>query len=259
MRISRVVAGLVFGLVIATVGVPAHASVTGTTVATPDFTVTFSVGDVVFDGPDCVDVPVSSTYTKTNAQPVYISGRLDLSANQTGASNGIGTSISASYGGTTSQTNDHGSMKVCPDQIDLKRGPLVISGTLRSTSLAGPSYEAPVPLGSISLNPNPTTVRRPKVKLTGSSFTSAVTVTGVATVQTLTKGVVPAGGTLVLQVRKPGSRQWVSGVTTSTDNYGEYEFQLRPPAKYPRGTLYRVAVTDCGWCSDAVSPVGRRR
>ena len=207
MRVPRVVAGVIAGVVVASLGVPARASVTGSTVATPDFTVTFSVSDVGFDGPDCVDVPVANTYTKTSAHPSYTTARLSLAANQTGASNGIGTSFSASYGDPITQTNDHGSMKVCPDQINLKRGPLVISGTLRSTTLEGQSYEAPVPLGSITLNPNPTTVGRPKVKLTSSLFSSAVTVTGVATVQTLTKGVVPAGGTLVLQVRKPGVKR----------------------------------------------------
>lgn len=70
--------------------------------------------------------------------------------------------------------------------------------------------------------------------MTGNHFPS-VAVTGSATAETLTRGVVPAGGVLTLQVRKPGSGKWVSGVTARRDSYGEYEFTLPSAHKYPVG------------------------
>lgn len=70
--------------------------------------------------------------------------------------------------------------------------------------------------------------------MTGKYFPS-VAVTGSATAETLTRGVVPAGGVLTLQVRKPGSGKWVSGVTARRDSYGEYEFTLPSAHKYPVG------------------------
>jgi hypothetical protein len=82
-------------------------------------------------------------------------------------------------------------------------------------------------------------------------------ISGMATAQTLTHGTLPADGTLTLRIRKPTSTKWVSSMRTSADNFGEYEFRLQPAGKFPKGTRYRVALSDCGWCTDAVTAVGR--
>ena len=236
----------------------AQAVVTDVTVSTPDFTVTFSISDVAFDGPGCVDVPSTNTYVKTGGQPTLTSARLSLSANQEGAANGIGADFVASSGSPVTDNNDHGSIKVCPERVDLDRGPLFVSGTLTSTVIGGARSEAAVPLGQIALVPNPVSVSRPKVKVSGG-YSPTVHVTGTATARTLTKGIVPSGGTLTLQVRKPGSKSWISGVSSRTDSYGDYEFHLPTSSKYPSGTRFRVKVSDCGWCANATSAVARRR
>lgn len=256
--------GLAVGVVTAVLGAlvwtapTAQAAITDQVVSTPDFTVSYSLADVAFDGPGCVNVLLTNTYTKTSAQPMLTSARLALRANQEGASNAIGVTLETSIGSPVSDTNNHGSLEVCPSKVDLDRGPLFVSGTLASTVIGGARQEAPVPLGQISLLPNPTTLSRPKVKVTGQ-YVKSVVVTGSATVETLTKGVVPAGGVLMLQARKPGSGKWVSGVTARTDSYGDYDFTLSPTGKYPVGTKFRVSLSDCGWCANAVSAVSVRK
>ena len=84
----------------------AQAAVAGATVATPDFSVMFSIADVAFDGPGRVDVPLTSTHTKSGSRPRLTSVTLDLSANQTGASNGIGTRLTTSISDPTTATNN---------------------------------------------------------------------------------------------------------------------------------------------------------
>jgi hypothetical protein len=225
------------------------------TVATPDFTVTFSLSDVAFDGPGCVNVPMSNTYTKTGAEPGRTSARLELHANQDGASNSIQTTLVA-MGSHPATATTSDPWKMCPERVDLDHGPLVISGTLTSSVIGGATTEAVVPLSTIALRPNPVALTRPRDKLT-DSFLRSIEITGTATATTLTKGNVPAGGVLTLQLKKPGSKSWVSGLTSRVDAYGDYLFQLTPTRKYPKGTRYRVSVNECGWCANAVSPVGR--
>lgn len=66
-----------------------------------------------------------------------------------------------------------------------------------------------------------------------------------------------ASGTLTPQIRKPTSSKWVSNMCTCTDNCGEYEFNLRPDGKFPKGTRNRAVLSDCGWCTDALTVAGR--
>lgn len=94
----------------------AQSALTDQVLSTPDFSMTYSLVDAAFDGPDCVDVLRMNTYTKTSAQPPLTSARLALSANQEGASNGIGVALEASTSSPVNDTNNHGSLKLCPTE-----------------------------------------------------------------------------------------------------------------------------------------------
>lgn len=226
-------------------------------VTTPDLTVTLSVPDVRFDGPETVQVPISVTYAKLGTKPILVSGSIQVNANQEGASNGISGHIWINSMWPTSGTQVGAFLSVYPSSIDSRRGPLFLSGEVLSYLGAG-SNETRIPLAltPIQIFYNPTKLSKPRAKYV-RDFEPRYEVTGLATAQTLTKGVVPADGTLTLQIKKPGRTQWISTVTTSVDSYGEYTFWLRPAAKFPKGTQLRVAARGCGWCTDALSAVGR--
>lgn len=222
-----------------------------TTVATSDATVTFTITDVAFDGPDCVKTPVTISYTKNSTKSTQIG--LTVNLNQTAANNGIGGTWSSGFTGPLSQTGIATTLTVCPQKVDVTRGPLLVSGNLNTYGGPAGNVDAPVPASTVNLTYNPTQMTKPKVKRAPYGITDAVYVTGDATATTLTKGTVPAGGTLVLQVKKPGQKAWISGGKTGVDKYGEYQFRLLYAEKYPKGTRFRVALTDCGWCLSNLS------
>lgn len=226
-------------------------------VTTPDLDVSINVTDVRFDGPAAVQVPVSITHAKLGTTPSLVNGSIKLSANQDGASNGISVNIWINSMWPASGTQIGGFLNVYPSSIRQERGPLVITGEVLSYVSAG-SNEKRVQLAptAIQLVYNATKLSKPRAKYV-RSWESRYDITGMATATTLTKGVVPAGGSLVLQLKKPGRTQWVSTVSTTVDSYGEYTFSLRPAAKFPKGTQFRVSLRDCGWCTAATSPVGK--
>jgi len=237
---------------------PAHAqNPPESTVATADATVTFTISDVQFDGPDCVNTPVTLAYTKMGSASMLTRIGLTLNLNQSGASNGIsGTWRSDAYDPVI-QSSVTTSLKVCPTKIDPDRGPLLVSGNLNTYGGASGRVDSPVPASTVTLAFNPTRLTQPKVKKVSVGF-DWIYVSGDATATTVTQGVVPAGGTLTLQVKKPGRPQWVNGSTTSTDNFGSYTFRVPYAEKYPKGTRYRVKLTKCGWCESNASVVVRR-
>jgi hypothetical protein len=146
-------------------------------------------------------------------------------------------------------------MEVRPASVDNARGPLNITGTLESSVIGGLQSWSPVTIGSIALIPNPTKLTRPHSKVIRGYLwsTKSYEVKGAATATTITKGVIAAGGILTLQLKKKGRSAWVSGLTTRVDTYGEYKFSLPDAQKYPKGTQYRVVLSGCGWCSDAMA------
>lgn len=226
------------------------------TVATPDLTMNVSIPALVFDGPDAVVLPVTCTYTKLSAKPSLTSGRLELAANQDAAVNGIsGTGVV----NTNSPINWAGvglTLRVDPSSVRAARGPLIVTGTLTSTSILGSTFEAAVPQMIVPIVYDTSTLSVPRSRVV-KGYVNYWRIWGMATAQTLTHGTLPADGTLTLQIRKPSSTKWVSSMRTSADNFGEYEFRLQPAGKFPKGTRYRVALSDCGWCTDAVTAAGR--
>jgi hypothetical protein len=257
-RARSITAAITIVLSLGALADPVHAQTPPeTTVATADSTVTFSVSDVQFDGPDCVQTPVILSYTKTGGAATLTRIGLTLNLNQSGATNGIGGTWRSDAYDPVTQSAVTTSLKVCPSKIDPDRGPLIVSGNLNTYGGSSGRLDSPVPNSTVTMAFNPTRLTRPKVKKVTVGF-DWIYVSGDATATTITKGAVPAGGQLTLQVRKPGRPQWVNGSTTGTDNFGSYTFRLPYAEKYPKGTRYRVTLTKCGWCESKASVVVRR-
>ena len=225
--------------------------------SSPNLSLSLSIPDVYFDGPETASVPITVTYAKLGAQAKLVSGSIHVNANQAGVSNGISASIWINSTWALSGTWVGAYLNVYPSSIDLRRGPLFISGDVVSYVSAG-SQETQVALSlmPIQIVPNATKLSKPRAKLV-RQWESHFEITGIATAQTITKGVVPAGGVLTLQIKKPGRTQWISSLTGSVDSFGEYSFSLSPASKFPKGTQFRVALGRCGWCANAMSAQGK--
>lgn len=245
------------GLAVASAIAPTSAgAVADASIATNEATVTLSIGDVAFDGPGCVKAPVTWGYAKEAGRANWTTIRMEVSANQSAANNGLGGTLASPYWDPPTATGLSTSFDVCPRSIDVTRGPLLTSGTLKTSNLSGAESYAPLPNGTVTMTFNPTQLTKPRARLS-KGFMPMYEISGDATAQTLTKGTVPAGGTLVLQLKKTGRTAWVSGLTTGVDSYGQYRFRLYNPERYPKGTQFRVALRDCGWCTSAVRSGGR--
>ncbi|MDP1876578.1 MAG: hypothetical protein Q8M17_03330 [Actinomycetota bacterium] len=218
---------------------------------TPTLNITYTVNDIAFDGPDCVQVPFSVNYTFTGV-PVSPSGA--------GGSNGY-TLIDLSYAGSSSkvsgqlifvETTDGRSgtkaseVTFCPAQYFSNRGPLRVTGLLVSPRPNG--VTAALTPSTLTVTQNPTRMSRVRVKQANGVWV----LSGTAVARTVSKGLIGAAGKITIQLRKKGAKKWVSGEVLAPDQFGQWTtVSAISTLTYPRGTAFRAVLTDCKWCSNA--------
>ena len=218
--------------------------------STPNISVTYNMPAVPFDGPGCVESPINLTYTKVGAAADDISATVSFEARYDGSSSSISRSVYIGYSAPESATNTDSYLYVCPFEINDSAGPIRITGSVGSGVFTQGETTGPLSASELALGQNPTKLSKPKVK-TVSGFISYREVSGKATATTLTKGVVGAGGRLTLLVKKKGSKKYAQVSTTSADEFGNWKFGYVSTKKFPRGSTYRVTVSECGWCTVA--------
>jgi hypothetical protein len=235
-------------LVMVGLTVPAHgADGTG---ATPNISVTYNMPAVPFDGPDCVETPINITYTKTGAAVDDISATVSFDARYQGSSSSFSRSVYIGYSTPGTGTVSDSYLYVCPFAINDNAGPIGVTGTVESEVFLRPEITAPLSASVLAVAQNPTKLSKPKVK-TVSGFVSYREVTGKATATTLTKGAIGAGGKLSLLVKKKGAKNYSEVSSTSADEFGNFKFSYVSTKKFPKGSSYKVTVSECGWCTTA--------
>jgi hypothetical protein len=233
-------AGLVGGLVPVS-----HAHAEGTfSAATNLASANVQIGAIEFDGFDCVPVPVVVNYSRLPSVTDEIDLIVSLDLRQPGSNTSVATYPRVMVGGNgTGQLND--SLSVCPNSYNERAGDYVLSGELYTYSMQDGSDMsvkfAPIELG---VKKNPTKIMSVKVTKAAKGSTR---VSGVATATTQTRGEVGASSKVTLSVKKPNSTRWRSFSPTNTDNFGRWNQDL---GKIAKGSLIRIDVTDCLWCTD---------
>lgn len=247
-RVFIVTVAAAFG--VASISTPVMAgSGTGTTA---NLSVTYNASAVAFDGPGCVESPVSVTYNKTGAVADDISGTVELAARYDGSSSSATRDTYIGYSLPSSGTVSDSYLFICPFEIFDNAGPMRVTGTVESDVNFSQKSVAPVTESILDIVQNPTKLSKAKVKNT-SGYVSYREISGTAKAQTISKGLVGAGGTLTLEIKKKGAKRWTSIETTSADEFGNWEFGYVTTSKSPRGSAFRVTLTECGWCSTAVT------
>ena len=209
--------------------------------------VTFA--DAVFDGPGCIEVPFDVTYTKTPTEANRISLSVRLTASQQGSNEEVaGSASSGSY--EDASGTERGELFMCPSTFKDAAGPVSVVGTLTTTYYVNDSEQTVdlQPAGTLTIVKSSTTMSMPKVTKAYSWSSSSRKVGGKVTATTTSKGVIGADGEIEIAVKYPGSKKWVSGASTYPDEFGNWSTTL---SKAPKGTQLRVALVDCGWCSNA--------
>jgi hypothetical protein len=227
--------------------VPANAVGAGSA-ATPNLQINYSIADIQFDGPGCVTAPVTVDYVKVGAAPNQVSGRIKFDLRYEGSNSPGSASIflsSSEPGAGRLETT----VFFCPHMAAKNRGPLQVTGTVQSQVTRSPEVTADITPSSVAVNFNPVKMSRVKVKKERDYYV----LSGTATAQTPTKGVIGAGGKITIQLKKKGSKRWVSGTTASLDSFGTWStFSYSIPNRnYPKGTQFRAIHSDCRWCADA--------
>lgn len=249
MRIVSLTAGVAaLSLVMAVPASAAGSSTASTNLAT----VTVSIGDIAFDGSECARLPVPITFTKTGGPADSVSMDVELELRQPGSSM---AEMGSDYIGLTepaSGTSNELAFTICPSSYNPAAGNYTFTGTLRTefdfsrgTTASFPSFE----VGAIQNQTSMSALRLKK-----SAFD--LSVSGTATAATVTKGKVGAGGDIVIRIKKPGSKKWVSGTTTYADAFGEWSASLGPQKK---GTQIQATLTGCNWCTDATSRTAKTK
>lgn len=125
-----------------------------------------------------------------------------------------------------------------------------VTGTVKSSINFSSETTAALTPSQLVINQNPSKMSKPKVS-TKKGFVSYRTIKGNATATTVTKGVIGAGGSIALEVKKPGGKNWVEVSSTSADSFGAYSFSYLSTKETPRGASFRLVIKDCGWCTSA--------
>lgn len=220
--------------------------------ATPNLSATVNIPDPVMDGPDCVKAPMQVTYTKTGGAPGDISGYVKVSARYTGSNSSIDKDVYVGFSAAASGSITDQYLFICPYEVKADKGPLNVTGSIESSINFGAKTVVPLPAGALTVVRNTTSISQIKTKRTSGLFGS-YKVSGLATAVTPSKGTVGAGGRLTLMLKKKGQNNWVAGSTTSADSFGAWSFDYISPSKYPRGTAFKVTLSECSWCTDATA------
>ena len=241
--ITRLAPAVVAGAVGLTFVSPAPAS-EATTASTPLATASVVVGPLMFDGPDCTNVPVTVAHERVPPRTEDIDLIVSLDLRQPGSNRS-----SAVYPRVTVTGEGRGtlrdSIQVCPSEYSDEAGDFVLTGELLTYSfLDGSSTTVPIPSRTLSAIKNVS--RFASLKLTGDPRRS-YQLAGSATASTLTRGDVGAEGTVTVSVRKPRARDWQEVANVPTDNFGRWRASLGPLAK---GTRVRATLEGCEWCTD---------
>ena len=221
------------------------ASAAGSSTASTNLaTVTVSINDIAFDGDDCVRVPVPTSYTKTGSPADSISMEVEIEMRQPGSNWSESLWNNFGLSAATSGSTDEMTFLICPSSFSASAGNYKATGVLRTefdfsrtTSATFPPFEVGVVRNKTAMSP---------IKMKKSAFDLGIS--GTATAATITKGNVGAGGEILISIKKPGSKKWVSGNTTYTNSFGEWSSSLSPQKK---GTQIKATLANCGWCTDA--------
>jgi len=215
---------------------------------TPNLTVSYSVSPAQFDGSGCLQVPVTMTATKAGAAADDISGTVKLEARYSGSNSANTASEYIGYSQPAQTTVSSSYFSICSFEIEDGMTSMDVTGTVTSSVDFGPDTSAPLSPSQLTIIQNPTKMSKTKVT-TKRGFISYRELRGTATAKTVTKGTIGAGGRITLEVKKRGGKNWVEVSTTSTDAFGKYDFSYLRLVETPKGSSYRVAITDCGWCA----------
>ena len=218
--------------------------------ATPNLAITYSAAPLQFDGSGCFQAPVTINFTKTGAPAGDISGNVDLEARYPGSNSPNSASEYIGYSAPASGTETGSYFFICSYEVEDNITTMDITGTVKSEINFTNEVTAQVTPSQLVINQNATSLSKPKVSVK-KGFVSYRIIKGKATATTVTKGVIGAGGSIALEVKKPKSKNFVEVSTTSADSFGEYSFSYVSLKETPRGSTFRIVVKDCGWCTPA--------
>ena len=212
------------------VPIPAFAA-TGTATA-GSLTVTFTLDDVAFTSPECLQAPLLVAYSGP--------GSLDLAASKAGSSNSITAYSYASEAGTVRD-----SIQICPF-ID-GPGTYVIRG-----SVSGDDGTASVPQGlSFVVSTAPATVSGLRARQSGQTLT----IKGRATAQS-DRGEIGTQGEVLLQGRLAksagGKGKWVTVGTAFPNEFGTFTFKGSSQQRL-KGAEIRAVLAATEWSGEATA------
>jgi len=208
------------------------ASATTGSASAGSLSVTFTVNDVAFTGPECIEAPVQVDYSG--------SGSLELAASKEGSSNTISTYSYSPQAGTVTE-----GLQVCP-YID-GAGTYFIRG-----SIEGDDANASLPEGlSFVVSTAPTKVSRLRARQPGRNLTIKGRVTALSD-----RGNIGVQTEVKLQGRLSkkagGTGKWVTLGTVYPNEFGTFKFRGRTEQRL-RGANIRAVVAPSAWAGAATA------
>ena len=203
--------------------------------------IAYSVGDAVFDGPGCAQIPWTITYSRPQFSSIYLDAELQqMGSNATFTHESMNTLLSAPLTGTL-----HGSI-CAPDESDASRGVFLVKSSMTVEGAHSRSMTVGLDTLPVTVRQNPS--RIVKLKLTREHTFGWGHVEGRAVAQTPTRGRIGAGGTVRLDYLAPDG--WRTFHERSFINdVGDFRGLV---AKMPTpGTRVRAVLMECGWCTTA--------
>ena len=221
---------------------------------------TYSIPDVFLDGPGDVTVPVTITYVKTPPDASLVDLAVELSATSPGVVDELQV-----YEMSGTGTPARGALR---DEAAFdgygsgdRTSVFTVSGELNTLYLgSGPNdrlmdVTVPFPPGTFTITRSRTVLSNVRVRRDGRYVLPTRITAKIMAVNS--KGQrIPVDGDVVIYARKPATDTWVKLTAAGTlDDYGKLTAAY---STLPARTKIRVAVVDCGWCTNAMVQVTLR-
>lgn len=215
---------------------PAHAAGTGQATASSS-TLTYTVEDVSFDGPDCAQVKWTANYTK----PAATSLRVETEIEQDSSNSRIDYDVLSVRDASTSGLLT--GLLCVPLSADVTLGGFHLTAKLSAMDDIRTTTNAVGQPAPFTVSQNPSSI--PKFK--AYTAINMTWITGRAMAQAPGKGTIGATGWVYIQ--RLGPTGWRTIGRDWTTNYGEFQETLTD--ELPAGTKIRATLRECRWCTNA--------
>lgn len=200
-------------------------------------TVTVSIPNGTLDGPDCIPLPITTTFNKMG-DPTKVSATVTFTYAQRASGESTTKSVSVPTG-ASSTGSISSQLDLCASQFIGQAN--LVKNTVAVQATDGLSSFSAYSKANFFVAKAPTTIRAFQMKRTS--------VTGMVQVDSQRFGPIGAAGSAIVWFRPPGQKRFTRLGISKLDESGRFTLPTR--GRVPANSLLKVSSYGCTWCKEA--------